>query len=200
LTTFDARAYWETRYGTGGSSGAGSHGELARRKATFLNRFVAGERIATVLDFGCGDGEQLALAEYPVYVGLDVSESAIARCRARFALDPTKRFALYDPRTFTPAPERTADATLSIDVIYHLVADEEFEGHMAHLFGCARRFVIVYATNVGDAQPNQAPHIRHRRFTDWVERSRPEWALTRRVPVRPDRTRHDPDFFVFARR
>ena len=33
---------------------------------------------------------QLALARYPEYVGLDVSASAVARCAERFASDATK--------------------------------------------------------------------------------------------------------------
>lgn len=200
MTTFDARTYWESRYGAGGDSGAGSRGELARLKARFLNRFVAAERVSSVLELGCGDGEQLALAEYPAYVGLDVSPSAIARCAERFAGDSTKRFAVYDPMTFMPAQDLEADVALSVDVVYHVVADADFDRHMTHLFACARRFVVIYATNVPDPQPDQADHIRHRRFTNWIERTRPEWMLTRRVPIRPDRTRHDPDFFVFARR
>jgi SAM-dependent methyltransferase len=200
VTTFDARAYWETRYGAGGHSGDGSRGEMARLKAGFLNRLVATEEIDSLVELGCGDGRQLALADYPSYLGLDVSPTAVELCRARFATDATKRFALYDAPTFTVTPDLVADATLSLDVVYHLVADEDFDAYMSHLFECARRFVVVYSTNVADSLPDQSPHVRHRRFTDWIERRRPEWMLCRRTPIRPGRTRHDCDFFVFTRR
>ena len=49
-------------YASGGSSGPGSYGRLAAGKADFLNRFVEDHQIKTVLEIGCGDGNQLSLA------------------------------------------------------------------------------------------------------------------------------------------
>lgn len=201
MTIFDVRTYWEERYSTGGDSGAGSRGASAARKADFLNRFVADRRVRSVLELGCGDGTQLAFCEFPEYVGLDVSSTAIARCEERFAGDPTKWFHVYERHAFDAVASQVhCELTLSIDVVYHLVEDVDFHAHMTHLFACATRHVIIYATNVDDPEPGQSPHIRHRAFTDWVSARRPEWALTMRVPVRSERTRHDPDFFVFSRR
>ena len=57
--------YWEDRYRTGHDSGAGSSGRLAAFKAEFLNGLVADHNVSSVIEFGCGDGRQLALAEYP---------------------------------------------------------------------------------------------------------------------------------------
>ena len=42
----------------------------------------------------------LALADYPCYIGLDVSASAIMLCKRRFADDQTKSFLLYDGECF----------------------------------------------------------------------------------------------------
>lgn len=84
--------YWEMRYRHGGNSGAGSYDRLARFKATFLNDFVAVNHISTVIEFGSGDGSQLALATYPDYVGVDVSETALAATGRRFADKPSIRF------------------------------------------------------------------------------------------------------------
>jgi len=64
--------YWERRYSRGGNSGTGSHGRLAAAKADVLNRLVEEEGITSVLELGCGDGNQLDLAKYPSYVGVDV--------------------------------------------------------------------------------------------------------------------------------
>src|ERR1700709_2154006 len=72
--------YWDARYKTGGNSGAGSYNDLAKFKAEVLNDFVKQHQVRTVMEFGSGDGAQLALAEYPHYIGLDVSPAAIARC------------------------------------------------------------------------------------------------------------------------
>ena len=65
-------SFWEHRYATGGWSGSGSYGELVRGKAEFLNAFVKERSIGSAVEFGCGDGNQLSLANYPPYAGLDV--------------------------------------------------------------------------------------------------------------------------------
>src|SRR2546425_12460379 len=71
--------YWEDRYRSGRSSGPGSEGALAAFKAGVLNDFVRSHALTSVLELGCGDGSQLAMAEYPRYVGLDVSVRALRR-------------------------------------------------------------------------------------------------------------------------
>ena len=195
--------YWERRYRCGGGSGSESFAALACFKADRLNSFVEEHGVESVLEFGCGDGLQLKLARYPRYLGLDVSASALARCEQLFAGDPTRAFALYVPAEYEGLRDRPyADLTLSLDVIYHLVEDEIFERHMAHLFDAARRFVIVFSSNYNENP--RAKHMRHRKFTDWVQRNRPEW---RRVELQPDRLPeaeraggHSPSsFFAFQR-
>ena len=66
----------------------------------FLNNFVNKNNIDSVIEFGCGDGHQLSLADYPRYIGLDVSRTAIELCSHRFLNDPTKSFFLYDGSVF----------------------------------------------------------------------------------------------------
>ena len=63
----------------------GSYGHAAQAKTDFLNAFIGQNAIQSVVEFGCGDGNQLSSAEYPRYVGLDVSKTAIGMCRRRFA-------------------------------------------------------------------------------------------------------------------
>lgn len=197
-----SRDYWEQRYATGGLSGSGSYGRLAKFKAEFLNEFVARHEIRSVIELGCGDGNQLSLAEYPSYVGFDVSRTAVRICEERFRGDSTKRFVLHDA-TNDPLPSERADLALSLDVVYHLVEDEVFEAYMRHLFGLAERFVIVYSSN--EERAATSPHVRHRRFTDWVEREASEWRLREHVPNRyptslkdGEETSHA-DFYVFER-
>ena len=171
--------YWRERYRSGRNSGAGSYGELAAFKADFLNRFVKDRGVESVVEFGSGDGNQLTLAEYPAYLGLDISPEAVAACRERFAGDPTKRFALPDESK--PGDER-ADLSLSLDVIYHLTEDAAFGAYMRRLFDAGERFVIVFASNGQPDLPPTQPHVRHRKFTDWVDENRPDWRLTETVP------------------
>jgi SAM-dependent methyltransferase len=196
---FSSAAYWESRYRSGGHSGAGSYGRLADFKAAFINSFIAANRIASVLDLGCGDGNLLSLLRVPAYVGVDVAPSTLAACTARFADRPGVRFLSYDRLE----PAGTAELGLSIDVIYHLVEDTVFAGYMRALFDHASRFVLVYASNVDLTWP--APHVRHRRFSDHVAQAHPQWRLLAHVPnrypfdpTRPEGTSFA-DFYLFGR-
>ena len=85
-----SQEYWERRYAGGGTSGAGSAGRLAAFKAQFLNDFVRAHDVTSVVEFGCGDGNQLALAAYPRYLGLDVSPASLA------GVPPTLRRRLHE--------------------------------------------------------------------------------------------------------
>jgi SAM-dependent methyltransferase len=189
--------YWEQNYARGGTSGPGSYHALAAGKAAFLNDFARTREIWSVIEFGCGDGNQLSLADYPAYIGLDVSRSAIQLCQRRFADDPTKSFFLYDGACFTDrAGLFAADLALSLDVIYHLIEDAVFETYMTHLFAAGTRFVIIYATN--GEQAGTAPHVRHRHFTSWVGACCPDWRLLE-VTRGPDSGPGRADFFTYER-
>jgi SAM-dependent methyltransferase len=193
--------YWEERYARGGNSGAGSYGRLALFKAEFLNDFVQRRAVQSVVELGCGDGHQLSLARYPSYLGFDVAPTAIELCAKRFAGDTSKRFVLHDSQR-EPAPVRVAELALSLDVIYHLVEDEVFDAYMRHLFAAATRYVIIYASN--EEAPSPAPHVRHRRFTDWVKLHEPAWQVESHTPNRYPPSLTDggetsfADFVVFA--
>lgn len=189
--------YWERNYARGGTSGLGSYHALAEVKAAFLNDFVRTRGIGSVIEFGCGDGNQLSLADYPAYIGLDVSRSAVERCQRRFAGDPAKSFFLYDGACFADrAGLFTADLAISLDVIYHLTEDSVFESYLTHLFAAAARYVIIYATN-GERR-GTAPHVRHRRFTPWVEARCPDWQLAE-VAQGPNPGPDRADFFTYER-
>jgi hypothetical protein len=186
--------YWERRYSAGGTSGTGSYGDLARYKAKVLNEFVADNKVRSVIEFGSGDGNQVALATYPEYLGLDVSRTAVSLCARRFADDPTRAFAWYDPSEWTVV---TAELAMSLDVIYHLVEDDVFETHIRHLFSAATRYVVIYASD--DTDPVRAPHVRNRHFTPYVEATQPGWSLRERIenPLRAGDPSAVSDFFIY---
>lgn len=193
----DSSRFWEGNYAQGGSSGSGSYGALAEGKRRFLNELVRGRTVGSVIEFGCGDGNQLSLAEYPSYIGLDVSRTAIGLCKERFRDDPAKSFFLYDGACFADrAGIFTADLALSLDVVYHLTEDSVFETYLTHLFAAARRLTVVYSTNT--ELRGTAPHVRHRHFTPWVEANCPGWRLTG-VTQGPNSERARADFFVYER-
>jgi SAM-dependent methyltransferase len=188
--------YWEQNYARGGTSGGGSCGTLARAKADFLNAFVEEHHIQSVVEFGCGDGNQLSLAEYPNYVGLDVSRTAISLCKQRFAEDMNKSFFLYDGEYFVDRGGCfEADLGISLDVVYHLVEDSVYETYMRNLFAAARLYAIIYSSNFDVG--HTAAHVRHRKFTTWIDHSCPEWQLSQQITGPNSQT--GVDFFVFTR-
>lgn len=196
--------YWDDRYRLEGNSGAGSYGCLADFKAGVLNQFVEKESITSVMEFGCGDGNQLSLARYPRYTGFDVSAHALERCQSRFASDPTKDF-----HPVSAWNGQTAELALSLDVIYHLIEDEVFTRYMTTLFSAAERFVIIYASNNEELNAllgGHVKHVRHRKFTDWIVKNMAaEWVLEDWVPnqypfdIRNQENTSFADFYIFRR-
>jgi SAM-dependent methyltransferase len=188
--------YWERRYAAGGTSGAGSAGRLAEYKANFINSFVKEQEIRSVIEFGCGDGQQLARAEYPSYVGIDVSQTAVERCKSLFKTDETKRFLHSEEYR-----GEKADLGLSLDVIYHLTEDQVFGPYMRQLFGAATKFVVIYSSD--NDRPSDVPHIKHRKFSDWVRANLPTWNLIRNernpFPGYDDAQKTFAEFYVFSR-
>ena len=197
----DSSTYWEKRYTQGGTSGSGSSGRLADFKAEILNTYVAKNNIQSVIEFGCGDGVQLALARYPRYVGIDVAEGSISACRQLFKDDDSKNFYLASQ---LPPDLGLFDLVLSLDVIYHLVEDEVYYAYMRSLFAHAGRVVAIYSSN--SVEPSDAPHVRHRLFTQWIEAHKPQWRQTEHFPndypynpARPMETSFA-DFYFFEAR
>jgi len=172
-------AYWEKRYSAGADSGVGSYGFFAEFKADVLNEFVATHHVQTVIEFGCGDGNQLGLAKYPTYLGFDVSSTAIFRCKELFKFDGHKSF-----RLMSEYNGENADLALSLDVIYHLVEDNVFEHYMRMLFEASNRYVIIYSSNSDDNRGYEGTHVRHRKYTKWVQENLQNWELTERLPNR----------------
>jgi hypothetical protein len=171
--------YWKSRYEHGGTSGSGSYGHLAEFKAEILNAFVRDESIKTVIEFGCGDGNQLASAKYPNYLGFDISEESIKRCRTLFANDKSKSF-----KTVGQLRGDKAELTMSLDVIFHLTEDSVYEAYMKQLFEASSRYVIIYSSNAEPKLAKKASHVRHRAFTEWVAANKPEWKLVKHIPNR----------------
>ena len=190
------KKYWEKRYAIGGTSGAGSYGKLAEFKAEIINSFVKNNKISLVIEFGCGDGNQLSLFGIPNYIGLDVSRTAIKLCMERFKNDKTKSFFLYDSECFKNNHSMfKAELVLSLDVIHHLVEDNIFGLYMKHLFSSSDKFVIIYSSNI---DIKQQFHERHRQFTKWVEINLPEWKLIKKIKNRyPDES--CADFFIYKK-
>jgi SAM-dependent methyltransferase len=173
--------YWERRYALGGTSGRGSYGQYAEMKAGIVNRMVREREVTSVIELGCGDGNQLAYLDLEDYIGLDVSATAVTMCIERFRDDSRRKsFFQYSPRAFHDAHGLfVADLALSQEVVFHLVEDEVFDGYMRLLFSMGRRFVLICSS---DRDLPLGPHERHRRFTPWVEQHAAGWKLAETAP------------------
>lgn len=187
--------YWDLRYRMGGDSGAGSYGAEADYKTTFLTRCFAENRVESVIDFGCGDGNQLRRLSMPRYCGYDVSSAAVERCRAAYADDMSKEFHTLDRYGGT-----MADATLSLDVLYHLVEQRIFDAYLDRLFNASRRVVVIYAVDHEEERRVRGRHVRHRRFTPLITERFPAFRLIDAPPRPahlPNASGRAASFFVF---
>lgn len=152
--------YWDKRYKTRPElgSGKGSQGARGRWKADHVNRAAAS--VESVLDIGCGDARQAALYDVPGYLGWDPSAEAVRRARR---LMPKLAF-VTGP---LPAPR---DLHLSMDVIFHLLTEDEYAEHMTALFSAKRAVLICAPSKTGQT----ARHVRH---WEWAT-DRPGWMVT----------------------
>lgn len=193
--------YWEDRYKAGGNSGAGSYNHLAEFKAEVINSFVADNKVESVIEFGCGDGNQLKYFNFKSYTGYDVSKTVVDLCRTLFKGDETKEF-----RHTSEYDNPKADLTMSLDVIYHLIEDEVFNEYMEKLFSSSKKYVIIYSSNTDDNDDNGTVlHVKHRKFTDWVESNKPEFNLLtfipNKFPFNKDGSRTSfADFYIFEKK
>jgi hypothetical protein len=198
---FKSSVYWEKRYAKGGNSGVGSYGELAIYKAKFINAFVKREKLNKIIEFGCGDGNQLTLSEYPNYIGLDVSDTALNSCINLFKNDVTKQFYKYVPSSFNLDDSLfQSQLSLSLDVTYHLVETEIYDLYLHHLFDTSTKYVMIYSINC-DVPPNETPsHIRYRKFSKWIAINKPNWDEIVYNENKLNSPKGACDFFIYKKR
>ncbi len=190
----DSSGYWQQRYLHDGTSGTGSYGALAQYKADFINPFVQDQQIQSVIELGCGDGNQLQYFIFPSYTGLDVSAAALQKCIDLFRTDSSKQFFPYSTVSKFTTPGCKAELALSLDVIYHLLEEEVYEKYMQDLFAASSRFVIIYAW---DIKKYKSLHIRHREFTPWIATHFNNWQLKEKIEYKGKLEACD--FFVYEK-
>lgn len=194
---FRSSDYWEKRYSSGGNSGEGSLGKLALYKADVINAFIRENNIKSVIEFGCGDGNQLQYYDMPNYTGVDVSSTAVELCKKKFAGDEGKSF--YTSVQFRSLTDksRKADLVLSVDVLYHLIEDEVFRNYIADLFICSNKYVIIYSTNFDKSYDYS--HQVDRAFTNYIMDNVKHFALIETVlnPYKGADTMSD--FFIYQK-
>ncbi len=195
-------SFWENHYQKNGNSGTGSYGRLAEFKAEIVNRFLEKEQIQTVIEIGCGDGNQISLIHYQSYTGVDVSDFIIEKNRIRYQEDKTKQFfcAETDREKYSTFRYEMA---ISMDVIFHLLEDSVFYRYMDDLFAFAERFVIIYSSN--HEEYTRWPEYRHRNFMSYIQEKISGWELQQFIPNRypykigMEETTSASDFYIFKK-
>ena len=199
-TFTNSEEYWINRYKQGGNSGAGSYYNLAEFKADVINDFVAKNEIKSVIELGCGDGNQLKYFNIPSYIGFDISPLIIQKCKTKFNKDKSKQFLLMNE-----APNHRADLVLSLDVLFHLVEEETFNNYLNLLFDIAEKSVIIYAYDNDDPKVF-SQHVKPRNFTNWIKENKNEFELIEHIPNKfpfiesKASTTSVCDFYIFKRR
>lgn len=169
--------YWENRYKNGGNSGLGSHDpEAIKFKANYVNNLINEYKVKTVIEFGCGDGNQLGLINgYEKYFGTDISETIVNKCSDIYKNDETKIFEY----NLSNLIDRRYDLSISLDVVYHLVENKVFEEYISNLFGVSD-LVTIYSTN--HDIPTNTEHVKHRILTNFISENYQNYELIDTTP------------------
>lgn len=187
----DSSKYWENRYARGGRSGRGAYGKLALYKAEVINNFIKEHNISSMIDFGCGDGNQAFFLNCSSYVGYDISKTVVEMCKKRFKEDSSKIF------TSSTSALGNVDLTLSCDVVFHLVEFDKFVEYLQQLFKFSNRYVIIYSSNE-DSKCRK--HIKHRKFTSFVSEHFLEWKLIKKISNKyPKTSKNFSDFYIYEK-
>lgn len=194
---FNSDKYWETRYKDGGNSGKGSYGKLAQFKVDVINPYIKDK---TVIELGCGDGNQLSLfKDYKKYIGFDVSETIISTCKDRFSSSKKTYFYTNSKKKISTYNQKV-DVAMSLDVLYHLVEDSVYETYIKDLFELKADTVIIYGKNF-EPKEKYASHVKPRKFTQYIKDNFFDYKLINHVPQRHFSKNHmkgsDADFFIY---
>ncbi len=199
----NSKSYWEKRYFKNGNSGSGSYGRLSIFKAKIINEFINEKKIKDIIEFGCGDGNQANLLKVKKYIGLDVSTTIIKKCINKFNKDESKSFFIYDSFCFFDNLKIfSADLTISLDVIYHLVETNIFEKYMSDLFNYSKKYVIIYSSNFDSTQIS---HVKHRKFANWIKKNISNFKLVTKIENKYKFNKLDPnntslaDFYIYEK-
>jgi len=167
----NSKQYWENRYFFGGNSGRGSYKEEALIKADFVNNSISKYNINSIVDIGCGDGNNLMLFDQVDYIGIDPSETIINLNKKKFIRDNQKKFYLLNGNQIEIAKiannfiSNRNSITLSLDIIFHLVEDYSYHDHIELINNINSNYCLIVSTNY-EANYNLAtPHVRHRKFS-----------------------------------
>ena len=184
---------WQNRYQNGGNSGSGSYNELYIFKRDIINDIINKNNIQSIIDFGCGDGNQIKEINTQNYIGIDIADISIKICKMKYTNDNTKKFYTYDEINNV---KLQVDLTMSLDVLYHILEGDLYIGYLKNLFNSSSNYVLIYSNNY---YGGVLPHIYTRKFTDDVEKMFPNWEFQKRIKqIYPEKS--SADFYLYKKK
>lgn len=174
-------AFWEKNYKKGGTSGYGSYGKKGKTKAKFINKFLKDHpEIQKVIEFGCGDGNQISLINYPEFWGIDVSKTAVNMCNLKFAMNKDYHFRRLDSIDFNKFLRQGSfgatilhnyfDLSISLDVLGHLVEEDIWKAYIDNLRRCTTKYILIHGKSENDYRLD-TPHCISRDFVSYIEKN-----------------------------
>lgn len=194
MSEFNSGKYWEKRYKNGGNSGEGSYGKLKDFKTEIINNLIKDYNLSTSIEMGCGDGNQLSDFNFKNYVGLDVSETIINKCKHLYKDDPTKEF--YHINEYRRSVD--FDVSLSLDVLYHLIEDNVYKNYLNDLFNYSNNLVIIYSFSERASKVNFNEHVKYRNMDNIISDYKKNWKLISHIEnIYPNSSLSD--FYIFKK-
>lgn len=183
-----AKEYWEKRYRSGRTSGMGSYGKNGKRKTEIVNNYIKKYSIKSILDLGCGDGNQTKMLKgFEKYVGYDISEYVIELCSIKFSDNNAIKF--YTDINKLP----TAELCLSLDVIYHILDEVDFVKHMSLLFTKSTKYVLIFST---ECTGKLNKYILHHKFKDYIKMHHSDFEL---IEIINGATKYSTAFYLYKK-
>ncbi len=189
----NTKKIWKNRYQNGGNSGSGSYNELYIFKRDIINDIIKKNNIHSIIDFGCGDGNQIKEINTKNYIGIDIADTGIKICKMKYNNDITKKFYTYDEINNI---KLQSDLTMSLDVLYHILEDELYFNYLKQLFSSSSNYVLIYSNNYNG---HIVGHMHTRKFTDDVEKKFPNWELREKInQIYPKKS--SADFYLYKKK
>jgi cyclopropane fatty-acyl-phospholipid synthase-like methyltransferase len=184
---------WESRYNNGGNSGNGTYNELYIFKRDIINDIINKYNIKNIIDFGCGDGNQIKEFNIDKYVGIDIALSAINICKMKYKDDNTKSFFTYNEINNIKSQY---DLSISLDVLYHILEEDLFIDYLKKIFNFSSKYILIYSSNYDG---HTEGHMHTRKFTNYVEKLFPNWVLNIKIKqIYPKKS--SADFYLYEKK
>lgn len=183
---------WNNRYQNGGNSGGGSYNELYIFKRDIINDIISKNNIKSIIDFGCGDGNQIKEINIENYIGIDIAKESINICRMKYN-GGSKKFYTYKEIDIM---NLQAELTMSLDVLYHILEEELYFTYLKNLFSSSSKYVLIYSSNYDGHIDG---HMYTRKFTNIIENMFPNWDLHKKInQIYPKKS--SADFYLYKKK